>query len=137
MIELSLEYSNKLASQMIVINSLLAGFSIAVIANLLISETNNRLMSAIMRFTTVAASSFLITLFAMTKIMMMTTKGYPFKVTNDALMLPRIVGMVFFFLGLVSLMTIISLSGWTKSKNMGRFTTFVGVLTFILIVLMT
>ncbi len=39
MIELPLEYWNKLAGQLITISSLLSGFTIAVIANLLVNDT--------------------------------------------------------------------------------------------------
>ncbi len=42
MIEISFEYWNKLADQTLVISSLLGGFSIAIIANLLVSEVNTR-----------------------------------------------------------------------------------------------
>jgi len=136
MVEISLEYWNKLADQIIVISSLLAGFSIAVVANFLVSETNNRLMRNIMKFATIAASFFLIALFSMTKILMMTTEGFPFKVSVDDLMFPKLVGGISFFIGIISLITMISLSGWTKSKKLGRFTTVIGILTLIMILFM-
>ena len=41
--ELSFEYLNKIAEQIVTISSLLGGFSIAVIANIIISETNTRI----------------------------------------------------------------------------------------------
>ena len=43
MIELTFEYYNKLADQIITISSLLGGFSIAIIANFLVQETKTRL----------------------------------------------------------------------------------------------
>jgi len=52
-------------------------------------------------------------------------------------MLPRVVGVIAFFLGIISLLAMISMSGWTKSKRMGRFTTILGIITLILILLMT
>lgn len=136
MTEMTFEYWNKLADQTIMISSLLGGFSIAVIANLLVSELNTRLSKNIMVAATLAASFFLVTVFAMTKLLMMTTDGYPLKVIGSDLILPRIVGVISFFLGITSLITMISLAGWTKSKNMGRFTTAIGILTFILILIM-
>jgi hypothetical protein len=136
MIEISLEYWNKLADQIIVISSLLGGFSIAVVANFLVSEANNRLMRSIMKSATIAASFFLIALFSMTKILMMTTEGFPFKVSGDDLMFPKLVGGISFFIGIISIITMISLAGWTKSKKMGKFTTAIGILTFILILIM-
>ena len=136
MIEIPLEYLNKIAEQIIFISSLLAGFSIAVVANFLISETKGRLMNNIMIFATTAASLFLVTLFTMTNIIMRTTEGYSIKVSSDDLMFPKLVGMISFLLGIVSLTTMISLSGWTKSKKMGRFTTVIGTLSLILILSM-
>ena len=136
MIEISLEYWNKLADQIIMISSLLGGFSIAVVANFLVSETNNRLMSNIMKFAVIAASFFLIALFSMTKILMMTTKGFPLQISEDDLIFPKMIGGISFFIGIISLIIMISLSGWTKSKILGRFTTAIGVLTLILILFM-
>jgi|TARA_B110000967_G_C18572083_1_gene405385 hypothetical protein len=136
MIELTFEYWNKLAEQTITISSLLGGFSIAVIANFLVSDLNTKLSKSIMAVSTLAASFFLITIFAMTNILMKTTVGYPFKVVDNDLMLPRVVGVITFFIGIISLVALISMSGWTKSKKMGRFTTILGTITLLLILLM-
>jgi len=134
--EISFEYWNKLANQTILVSSLLSGFSITVVANLLVAELNNRLTNRIMMFATFAAISFLITLFGMTNLLLMTTEGYPIPVVSSDLFYPRVIGSIFFFLGIVSLIVTISLSGWTKSKKMGRFTTALGILAFILILSM-
>ena len=133
MIEIPLEYLHKIAEQIIVICSLLAGFSIAVVANFLISDTKGRLLNKIMLFATSSASFFLITLFSMTKIIIKTTEGYPYNVSFDDLLFPRIIGFISFLLGVISLITMISLSGWTKSKKMGIFTTVLGILSLLLI----
>lgn len=134
-IEIPLEYWNKLAGQLITISSLLTGFSIAVIANLLVSDLNNRITNTILKATTIASGCFLITVFAMTKILMMTTEGYPFKIIEGDLALPKTIGSLAFLLGIVSLSIIIALSGWTKSKRIGIFTTIVGILTFLMILM--
>ena len=134
--EMSFEYWNKLADQIIVISSLLGGFSIAVIANFLVSDTNTRLMRNIMKAAVLAASFFLASVFAMTKVLMMTTDGFPLKMTEGDLKVPSLIGGMTLLFGIMSLITIISLSGWTKSKKMGRFTTVIGILTLILILFM-
>lgn len=136
MTEITFEYWNKLADQTITISSLLGGFSIAIIANFLVSETKTRLTNYIMVASTLAASFFLITVFAMTKLLMMTTDGYPIKVVDNDLLFPRIIGVIAFLFGIISLLTMISMSGWTKSKKMGRFTTTISILTFLLILMM-
>ena len=135
MLELQPEYLNKIANQLIVICSLLSGFSIAVMANLLVVKSEERIMGYILKVTTVAASCFLITLFAMTKLLMMTTEGYPFKIASGDLDLPKIVGFGSFILGIFSLSLLIALSGWTKSKRTGVFTTVVGVITLIMLLI--
>ena len=137
MTEITFEYWNKLAEQIITISSLLGGFSIAVIANFLVSNLNTKLSKSIMAVSTLAASFFLTTVFAMTNLLLKTTVGYPYKVVDNDLMLPRVVGVIAFFLGIISLLAMISMSGWTKSKRMGRFTTILGIITLILILLMT
>ena len=136
MTEITFEYWNKLAEQIITISSLLGGFSIAVIANFLVSNLNTKLSKSIMAVSTLAASFFLTTVFAMTNLLLKTTVGYPYKVVDNDLMLPRVVGVIA-FLGIISLLAMISMSGWTKSKRMGRFTTILGIITLILILLMT
>ena len=137
MAEIPFEYWNKLANQIITISSLLGGFSIAITANILVSNIDTRLVKSIMIVSTLAGCCFLVTIFAMTKLLLMTTDGYPLKVLNNDLTLPRLVGAVTFFLGILSLITMISMAGWTKSKKMGRITTGLGMLTLVLVLLMT
>ena len=67
------EYWNKVADQTITVSSLLAGFSIAAMANFLVSETKAVLKNNIMAASTLAACFFLVTVFAMTKLLLMTT----------------------------------------------------------------
>ena len=134
--EITFEYWNKLASQTITISSLLAGFSIAVIANFLVSELKTKLSKYIMAAAILAACLFLISLFAMTAVVLMTTEGFPIKtVTQDDIRFPRLTGGFSFIFGIISLLAIVSLAGWTKSKKLGIFTTIVGALTVVFILL--
>jgi len=133
---MSFEYWNKLAGQIIVISSLLGGFSITVIANFLVSSVNTRLSRNIMKTAVLAACFFLVSLFAMTKVLMMTTDGFPLKVTEGDFNISSIIGGMTLLFGIMSLITMIALAGWTKSKKMGIFTTVVAILTFILILIM-
>ena len=73
----------------------------------------------------------------MTKLLLMTTEGYPLELKNTDLFLPRIIGTISFYFGILSLITMISLAGWTKSKRMGIITTGIGIITLILTLLMT
>lgn len=132
--EITLEYWNTLANQTILLSSLLSGFSITVVANLLVSDRKDKLANSILISATLASGCFLVTVFAMIQISMITTPGGNFKnvVANDFLT-PRIIGMSTFMVGLFALSVMISLSGWTKSKKIGIITTIVGALTLLLI----
>ncbi len=136
MTETTFEYMNKFAVQIMTVSSLLAGFSIAVIANLLISDIKTRLINNILAISILAANFFLVSVFAMTKVVIMTTEGNPNKADIKDLGFPGTIGMSAFLLGTVSLLVVISMAGWTKSKKMGIFTTVIGILSLILIISM-
>lgn len=132
--QITLEYWNELAKQLILISSLLSGFSITVVANLLVSDKNDTLTNRILKAATLSTGCFLVSVFATVQIAMITTPGFPMKeVTENDFLIPRIIGIICFIVGLLSLTAVVSMSGWTKSKKVGRYTTFIGVLTLILI----
>ena len=137
MTEIEFEYLNKLASQLITITSLLGGFSIAIVANLLVSKMNTRLGKSIFIVTILSACSFLISLFAFVSVVMMTTDGYSNKIiTANDLLATRLIGFICFLFGVIFLTTFISLAGYTKSKKIGIFTTAIGILTIVLLLTM-
>ena len=108
MLELSFEYWNQLAGHLILTCALLTGFSIAITANLIINSTSNRLHNAILKVSTISSGCFLVAVFALTNILMKTTEGYPFEVTNADLTKPRIIGIMSYMIGVVSLLTVIA-----------------------------
>ena len=133
---MTLEYWNELAKQTLLISSLLSGFSITVVANLLMSDKKEKLTNTILKTATSAASCFLVSVFAMVHIVMATTPGgYIKNVTISDFQGARIIGLLTFMIGLFALSTMIALSGWTKSKSVGRFTTAISILTLLLIFL--
>jgi hypothetical protein len=136
MLEVSLAYWNKLADQLILISSLLSGFSLAITATFLVAKIEGKVASYILRCATVAAGCFLATIFSMTKVLMMTTEGFPMPFEEQDLMFPRIVAGISFILGIISLSAVISLAGWTKSRRTGIFTTVVGVTTLVILLMM-
>ena len=132
--EMTLEYWNELGKQTLLITSLLSGFSITVVANLLVSDKTDKLTNRILRCATLSAGCFLVSVFAMVNIVMTTTPGgYIQNVSLDDFQVTRVVGMATFMAGLFSLCAMIALSGWTKSRRVGIFTTVVGVATLLLI----
>ena len=133
MVEMSFAYWNELASQLILLTSLLTGFSIAVVANLIVSEAKNRITEYLLRIATVAAGCFLVSVFGMTSIVLITTEGYPLQIDENTIQWPQIIAGSTLMLGLLSLSALIGLSGWTKSRSVGIFTTIVGILTLLAI----
>lgn len=138
MVELPLAYMNKLANQIILISALLGGFSLTVLASLLDKPSSSKASSQIFKLATVSTTFFLVAIFAMTNIFMRTTEGFPFPVEPNSLNMSRTLGTLAFFLGIMGLIGIVALSGWTKSRRIGRFTTVLGVIFLIVtFVLMT
>ena len=132
--EMTLEYWNELGKQTLLITSLLSGFSITVVANLLVSDKNDKLTNRILKSATLSAGCFLVSVFAMVNIIMTTTPGgYIKNVSIDDFHMARVIGMLTFMIGLLSLSVMIALSGWTKSKKVGIYTTAIGILTLLLI----
>ena len=135
MLELSIEYTNKLANQSIFISALLCGFSLTVLILLLEHNDKGKLRASMFKFATVATGAFLISIFAMTKTIMMTTPGYPLEFEMSELTMPRLVGGIMFYIGIFAVTAIVALSGWTKSKSLGRFTSAVGIITLVFVFL--
>lgn len=132
--EITLEYWNELGKQILLITSLLSGFSITIVANLLVSDKNDKLTNRILKSATLSAGCFLVSVFAMVNIIMTTTPGGSIKnVSLDDFQVARTVGVVTFMVGLFSLCIMIALSGWTKSKKVGIYTTVIAIITLLLI----
>lgn len=136
MMELSLEYMNKFASQTQFISALLCGFSLTVLVLLYDKKGTGKFLVPLFRFSILATGAFLVSIFAMTNIFMMTTEGFPLAVESADLIFPNLLGGIAFLIGIVSITIIISLIGWAKSKPLGIFSTVIGGLTLILIILM-
>ncbi len=132
--EMTLEYWNALANQTLLISSLLSGFSITVVISILVTDNDAKVMNRILKLATISSGCFLVTVFAMTQISMITTPGgYIKNITTDDFLVPRVIGIFTFMIGLFSISGILALSGWVKSRKTGIFTTIVGILTLLLI----
>lgn len=118
------------------ISALLCGFSLTILVLIFDKQNTDRFLVNIFRFSILASGAFLVSIFAMTDIFMMTTKGFPLAVEDKDLIFPNLVGGISFFIGIVSISIIIALLGWTKSKPLGVFSTVIGVVTLIMIITM-
>jgi len=135
MIGLPLEYLNKLASQFIFISAFFGGFSASILGTLIISKSENRIVKYLILGSSLSAVCFIVSVSAMTKLVMISTPGFPFDVESQSIFLPRMIGVISFFIGIVSLIFVISTSGWMHSKRLGIATTIIGVLGMILVLI--
>jgi hypothetical protein len=136
MISLPFDFYNKLATQIVAIASLLGRFSLSLLVTLLHQKEENKYQAIIFKSAMVATSSFVITVFAMTNLLLATTQGGIIKVEESDLMLPRIIGSLSFFIGILSIVVIITLSGYAKSPSYKRFSLICGLVTLIMILLL-
>jgi len=130
--ELSKEYLYEIANHYVIISALLAGFSITFIANIIVTDTKKNIQKALLIVSAVAASSFLISLFSLTKVLALTSENYPFEINSETLLFLNKSSQWAFGLGMITISLLISLSGWTKSKAIGIITTIIGLLTFVI-----
>ncbi len=131
MMEMSIEYLNKLASQFIWISAFFGGFAATILGTLIISKSDRKIVKFLILGASLSSISFIVSVFAMTKLVLISTPGYPLKIEEVSLIFPRILGVVTFLIGIMSLIFVISLSGWMHSKRLGIATTAIGVLGFI------
>lgn len=127
MSELPLEYLNQLSRQMLFISALLGGFSLTVVVMLMQNKDMGRLMMNLFRLAIVSTGSFLLAIFSFTRIIILTTEGCPLPLPSRDFNMPRTVGSLCFLLGILAVILILVLAGWTKSKKMGWFTTVIGI----------
>lgn len=127
-----IEYLNKLASQFIFISAFFGGFSASILGTLIISKSERKIVKYLILGSSLSSIAFIVSVFAMTKLVMVSTPGYPFDIEQISILYPRIVGIIAFMVGILSLIFVISLSGWMHSKRLGIATTSIGVVGFIL-----
>jgi len=132
MYELPLTYVKELASQIIFISVFLGGFSAAILGTLIVSNNNSKVIKIMILGSSISAVSFIVTVMSMTQVFMMTLPGYPEEVSFESTSLYRIIGFFIFLVGIISLLFVISVSGWVKSRKLGIATTVVGVLGLLL-----
>lgn len=127
MMVLPLDYFNKLASQFILISAFFGGFSESILETLIISKSDQKIVSHLILVSSLSAITFIVSVFSMTKLFMISTSGYPFDDEGTSLLFPRLVGIIAFIIGIFSLIFVISLSDWMHSKRLGIATTTIGI----------
>lgn len=134
--DLPVEYFRVLAEQAVFISAFLGGISAAILVTFIVANNDKKVFKYMILFSAIAAVSFIIAIFGMTKIQLLLAPDSPFENIKEQLIFPRIVGGLGFYIGINSLLAVISLTGWLRSKRLGIITVILGliasVLTFIL-----
>ena len=136
MLSLSNEYMNALATQIIFISVFLGGFSATLLVTLLVADNERKMMKVLIVSSASAAILFIIATFAMTKLVMVTTPGFPQKITENEMIRARTLRALAHLAGILALMFTIGASGWLKSRRLGIATTMLGATGFIAIIVL-
>lgn len=137
MTEISIEYLKNLAEQLILISVFLGGISTTILGTIITHKNDSKIFKLMILGLSLAALSFIVTVIGVVKIQLVLTPDSPYQNKDEILMYPRIVSGISFYIGIFSLITVISLSGWMNSKKIGLFTTAIGVISGILIYTLT
>lgn len=131
-IDLPLAYLNELAKQTIFISAFLGGFSAAILGTLIVSKQKSKILNTLVFSTALSSLAFIVAVMGMTKLVMISTPGYPFEITPSITTAPRIIGSLAFFIGILSLVFSIGISGWVQSKKLGIMTSVIAAIGMIL-----
>lgn len=118
-----LEHQSEVFKQFGFISSLLAGFSFAVVFQLLISNDQRKIVNWVLGII-LLASSFLITATIISSIVVYSSGGYnasPYYL--NSLRVITSVGYIFFYIGVLSFLLGMGISGWLKSRIIGILST--------------
>ncbi len=128
--EIPAEYYSKVAEQLVLISVFLGGISATILGTLMTNDKNSRLVKTMIVGLSLSAASFIVAVMSMTRVQMIVALDSPMHhISHDT---PRLIGALSFFLGIYTLLFVISLSGWMQSKRIGIITTLIGIISGIL-----
>ncbi len=130
---LSLEYLRVLSSQLIFISVFLGGVSAGILGNLITSNKSGKLINVMIFGYAIASTAFIVSVFSMTKTLVMVTPGSPFPKPEVFQSATNPLGVLGFFLGIIALLFMIALSGWLKSKKLGIATSIIALIGFLIV----
>lgn len=136
MTDLSSAYFAELANQLIFISAFLGGFSATILGTLIASENNGKIIKVLIILISISAATFILTVIAMTKIILIHAPDSPLANGEDLVSLPRVIGSLSFLVGMTALLLVISLSGWLKSVKLGIVTSALGLCSLFMVMLL-
>lgn len=130
---ISLSYLQELAKQAVFLSAFLGGFSATFLGTILVSKLKSNLANALIITLSLASASFIVSVIALTMIVVVLGPDSPYHITSDQLLFPRLLGFATFMLGTYTLIIVIGISGWIRSRSIGIVTTLIAIIASYLI----
>jgi len=124
--KLNPQYLTEIARQIGFVSAVLGGFCAAFLGTLIGIKSESRVAGWTIGTATVSAVSFVCAVIASTKLIVVLHPAAP-KAMAATTGSARVILVLFFILGLYSLLTAIALTGWLRSRRVGAITTAIAV----------
>lgn len=133
MLDLPDTFLREIGVQSLLMSTFLGGISVSILGNLMVSDKNGKLIKVLIIGLSISSLSFILSILSSFELILILTEGYNEEVNSEMLTdNMRIVGRTT-LIGLFSLISVISLSGWMKGKKLGIITTILGIITLLFI----
>lgn len=128
-------YLRALAEQIAFLSAVLGGFSITYLATIIGFTSHPLVTKLTVGGTALAACSFIIAVIGSVSLIVLLHEDAPAQIVSDnALAKGRLFSSLGFFLGIVSLLLSIGLSGWFRSKVLGIITSIIAFLSLLMVI---
>jgi hypothetical protein len=135
---LSTDYIAELGRQLATLSAFLGGCAAAFLATLLAADRTSRVAGAAAASAAIAAGTFIVAVVAATLVVMAAHPNAPAALTGGSqATVARAVAAFAFAVGIYALLASLGLSGWIRSRRLGRLTSTVAVLAGLLIAAVT
>jgi len=130
MLELTRDYIESLATQSILISALLGGMSTTILGALVLAKQQGKIINAMIITTAVASFLFIIAMFAMTNLYLVSHPDFPLEKSTESIDRARLIGGIAFNLGVLTFVAFLGQTGWVKSKAIGITTTVLAIISY-------
>ena len=135
MLELPNAFLREVGIQSLLIGVFLGGISVSILGNLIVSDNNGKLIKVLIIGLSISSLSFLLTIISSFELILILTEGWDEDVNSQVLGRTMRPIWMSFYLGLFSLICVISISGWLKGRKLGIITTILGIITLLFLIL--
>lgn len=131
--QLPAEYLAEIARQIAFVSAFLGGFAATFLATLLFARAEHRMAGWAVAWSALSACSFIVAVLALTMLTIGLDPSMPQNVvTESATLRARLIGFLSFLVGMYALLASLGLSGWLRSRRLGRVTTGIAIVAALL-----